>query len=62
VVTERASAPHAGAVDVETEFARGQPLSIKSFMKLCRAENDRRMASYDARLVKAAMPFLGLAG
>lgn len=45
--------------------------TIKSFMKLCLAENDRRMARYDARLVrplamprliKAAMPFLRFAG
>ncbi len=52
-------------------LAGGEPLTIKSFMKLCVAENDRRMARYDARLVrptamprlvKAAMPFLGLAG
>jgi hypothetical protein len=49
--------------------AGGEPLTIKSFMKLCLAESDRRMARYDARLVrpvamprlvKAAMPFLGL--
>jgi hypothetical protein len=51
--------------------AGGEPLTIKSFMKLCLAENDRRMARYDTRLVrplamprlvKAAMPFLGLVG
>jgi hypothetical protein len=51
--------------------AGGEPLTIKRFMKLCLAENDRRMARYDARLVRplamprlvrAAMPFLGLAG
>jgi hypothetical protein len=51
--------------------AGGEPLTIKSFMKLCLAENDRRMARYDARLVrpramprliKAAMPFLRFAG
>ncbi len=49
----------------------GEPLTIKSFMKLCLAENDRRMARYDARLLrplamprlmKAAMPFLRFAG
>ncbi|MCW5772974.1 MAG: ferritin-like domain-containing protein [Rhodospirillaceae bacterium] len=49
----------------------GEKLTIKRFMKLCLAENDRRMARYDARLVrplamprliKAAMPFLGLVG
>jgi hypothetical protein len=51
--------------------AGGEPLTIKRFMRLCLAENDRRMARYDPRLVrplamprllKAAMPFLGLAG
>ena len=51
--------------------AGGEPLTIKSFMKLCLAENDRRMARYDARLVrplamprliKAAMPFLRVMG
>jgi hypothetical protein len=51
--------------------AGGKPVTIKSFMKLCRAENDRRMARYDTRLVrplamprlvKAAMPFLRFAG
>lgn len=52
-------------------LAGGEKLTIKRFMKICLAENDRRMARYDARLVrplamprliKAAMPFLGLAG
>ncbi|MGH7005471.1 MAG: ferritin-like domain-containing protein [Alphaproteobacteria bacterium] len=52
-------------------LAGGEKLTIKSFMKLCLAENDRRMARYDSRLVrplamprliKAAKPFLGLAG
>jgi hypothetical protein len=51
--------------------AGGEPLTIKSFMKLCLAENDRRMARYDARLVRplamprlirAAMPFLRFVG
>jgi len=49
--------------------AGGEKLTIKSFMKLCLAENERRMALYDPRLVRpmamprllrAAMPFLGL--
>jgi hypothetical protein len=52
-------------------LADGEKLTIKRFMKLCLAENDRRMARYDSRLVrplamprlvKAAMPFLGLVG
>lgn len=51
--------------------AGSEKLTIKRFMKICLAENDRRMARYDSRLVrplamprliKAAMPFLGLAG
>jgi len=51
--------------------AGGEPLTIKSFMKLCLAENDRRMARYDPRLVRpramprlvrAAIPFLGWVG
>ena len=49
--------------------AGGEPLTIKRFMRICLAENDRRMALYDPRLVRpmamprllrAAMPFLGL--
>jgi hypothetical protein len=59
------------AMTIESrEFVAGDgKLTIKSFMKLCLAENDRRMALYDPRLVRpmamprllrAAMPFLGL--
>jgi hypothetical protein len=49
----------------------GEALTLKGFMRLCLAENDRRMARYDARLVRplamprlirAAMPLLRFAG
>lgn len=49
--------------------AGGEKLTIKRFMKICLEENDRRMARFDPRLIrpmamprllKAAMPFLGL--
>lgn len=53
-------------------FVAGDGLvTIKRFLELCLAENERRIARYDARLVRpmamprlvrAAMPFLGLAG
>jgi hypothetical protein len=58
-------------IDGRNFVAGGEPLTIKSFMRLCLAENDRRMARYDARLVrplamprliKAAMPFLRFVG
>jgi hypothetical protein len=51
--------------------AGGEALTIERFMRLCLAENDRRMARYDPRLlrpmamprlVRAAAPFLGLVG
>jgi hypothetical protein len=51
--------------------AGGEPLTLKRFMRLCLTENDRRMARYDPRLVRplamprlirAAMPLLGLVG
>jgi hypothetical protein len=49
--------------------AGGKPLTIDRFMRICLAENDRRMARYDPRLVRpramprlvrAALPFLAL--
>ncbi len=49
----------------------GEKLTLARFMRLCLAENDRRMARYDARLVRPlamprlirlALPFLRLAG
>jgi len=58
-------------IDGRNFLAGGEKLTIKSFMKLCLAENDRRMARFDARLVRplamprlirAAMPFLGMVG
>ena len=60
-----------GAMTIEGRnfVAGGEPLTIKRFMKICLAENERRMARYDPRLVRpmamprllrAAMPFLGL--